>query len=101
MHLFDKLEDYSSNVAIIDDNQNSYTYKELLHSADNLGKKISKRTTVFLVCKNMFCNCMNYLTAVFREVFPSGPRDAHRELAQGVLISYRYTLKVNNHYCEH
>ena len=37
MHLFDKLEDYSSNVAIIDDNQNSYTYKELLHSADNLG----------------------------------------------------------------
>ena len=68
MHLFDNLEDYSSNVAIIDDNQNSYTYKELLHSADNLGKKISKRTTVFLVCKNSYEFMISYIELIRKKV---------------------------------
>ena len=68
MHLFDKLEDYSSNVAIIDDNQNSYTYKELLHSADILGEKISKHTTVFLVCKNSYEFMISYIALIRKKV---------------------------------
>ena len=68
MHLFDKLENYSSNVAIIGDNQNSYTYKELLHSADILGEKISKRTTVFLVCKNSYEFMISYIALIQNKV---------------------------------
>ena len=49
-------------------NQNSYTYKELLHSADNLGKKISKRTTVFLVCKNSYEFMISYIALIRKKV---------------------------------
>ena len=54
MDLFDKLDEYSSNISIIDENLKSYTYKDLLLLADELGKKIIKRATIFLVCKNNY-----------------------------------------------
>ncbi len=54
MDMFDKLNVYSSNIAIIDENLKTFTYKNLLISADELGKKITKRTTIFLICKNSY-----------------------------------------------
>ena len=53
MDMFDKINVYSSNIAIIDENLETFTYKDLLISADELGKKIAKRTTIFLICKNI------------------------------------------------
>jgi hypothetical protein len=37
--MFDKLNVYSSNIAIIDENLETFTYKDLLISSDELGKK--------------------------------------------------------------
>ena len=54
MDLFDKLDVYSSNIAIIDENLKAHTYKNLLVSADKLGKNIREREAVFLICKNSY-----------------------------------------------
>ena len=54
MDLFNKLDVYSQNISIIDENLKSFSYKELLFLADKLGKNIRKRETVFLICKNSY-----------------------------------------------
>ena len=68
MELFDKLEIYSKNISIIDENFNTYTYKELLISADKLGKKINKRETIFLICENSYEFISSYVGLVRRKV---------------------------------
>jgi len=40
MDMFDKLNVYSSNIAIIDENLETFTYKDLLISAEFQKKKI-------------------------------------------------------------
>ena len=61
MDLFNKLDVYSSNIAIIDENLDTYTYKDLLLSADELGKKITIRTSIFLICKNSYEFIVSYV----------------------------------------
>ena len=61
MDMFDKLNVYSSNIAIIDENLETFTYKDLLISADELGKKVAKRTTIFLICKNSYEFVVSYV----------------------------------------
>ena len=61
MDMFDKLNVYSPNIAIIDENLETFTYKDLLISADELGKKIAKRTTIFLICKNSYEFVVSYV----------------------------------------
>ena len=61
MDLFDKLDVYSSNIAIIDENLKAHTYKNLLVSADKLGKNIKKRKTIFLICKNSYEFIFSYV----------------------------------------
>ena len=64
MDLFDKLDVYSSNIAIIDENLKAHTYKNLLVSADKLGKNIKKRKTIFLICKNSYEFIFSYVGLV-------------------------------------
>ena len=54
MNLFDKLEKFSKNISVIDEDLNSFTYKDLLLLADKLGKKIQSRKVIFLICKNNY-----------------------------------------------
>ena len=61
MYLFDKLDKYSSNIAVIDENIKAFTYKDLLFLADELGKKIPKRATIFLICKNSYEFVLSYV----------------------------------------
>ncbi len=61
MDMFDKLNVYSSNIAIIDENLETFTYKDLLISADELGKNVAKRTTIFLICKNSYEFVVSYV----------------------------------------
>ena len=52
MNLFNKLEKYSSRIAVID--RDTFTYNELLILADRLGNKITKKTSTFLICNNSY-----------------------------------------------
>ena len=61
MKFFHNLDKYAKNIAVIDESLNTYTYKDLLKSADELGKKISNRETIFLLCKNSYEFIISYV----------------------------------------
>ena len=49
MSFFDKLEFYSSNTAVVDEDFKTYSYKNLLILADKVGKKVGRRKIIFLI----------------------------------------------------
>ena len=61
MNFFKDLEKYSSNTAILTESSDQINYKELLDTADRIGKHIHKRCLVFLMCKNCFESVAGYL----------------------------------------
>ena len=61
MNIFDDLEKYSSNLAIVTKSSNKRSYKELLDASDSIGKHIKNRCLVFLVNKNNFESVSGYL----------------------------------------
>lgn len=61
MYLYNNLEKYSSNIAIITEQSKQISYKELLDAADSIGNRIKKRCLVFAVCKNCFESVAGYI----------------------------------------
>ena len=61
MNFYDNLEKYSPNVAIITEQSEQISYKDLLKAADSIGKQIKKRCLVFAVCKNSFESIAGYI----------------------------------------
>jgi acyl-coenzyme A synthetase/AMP-(fatty) acid ligase len=61
MNFYDDLEKYSSNIAIITEQSEKISYKDLLDTADSIGKQIKKRCLVFTVCKNCFESVAGYI----------------------------------------
>jgi len=61
VNIFDDLEKYSSNTAIITESSDQISYKELLATAGRIGKHIEKRCLVFLVCNNCFESVAGYI----------------------------------------
>ena len=61
MNIFDDLEKYAKNTAIITKSSNQISYKVLLDAADSIGKNIKKHCLVFFVCKNCFECIAGYL----------------------------------------
>ena len=54
MSLFGNLKYFSSNIAVIDENSNIYTYNDLLNNAENIKKNFKSRDTIFLISENTF-----------------------------------------------
>jgi acyl-coenzyme A synthetase/AMP-(fatty) acid ligase len=61
MSFFNKLEEYSSNIAIITEQSKQISYKELLDAADSIGGRIRNRCLVFAVCRNSFESVAGYV----------------------------------------
>ena len=61
MNFYDDIEKYGSNIAIITEQSEQISYKDLLDVADNVGKQIKKRCLVFAVCKNCFESVAGYI----------------------------------------
>jgi len=61
MNFYDDLEKYSCNLAIITEQSEQISYKDLLTAADSIGKQIRKRCLVFAVCKNCFESVAGYI----------------------------------------
>jgi len=64
MYLYNDLEKYSSNIAIITEQYKQINYKELLGVADSIGSQIRKRCLVFAVCRNRFESVAGYIGLV-------------------------------------
>jgi len=61
MSIFNELEKYASNIAVITEQSKQISYKDLLDAADNIGKHFHKRSLVFAVCKNCFESVAGYV----------------------------------------
>lgn len=61
MNCYSKLEKYSSSIAIITETSEYISYEKLLKSADDIGRKISKKCLVFIICKNCFESVAGYI----------------------------------------
>ena len=54
MSLFGNLKSFSSNIAVIDENSNRYTYGDLLKNTNYINKNFNSRDTIFLVSENSY-----------------------------------------------
>ena len=61
MNFYDDIENHSSNIAIITEQSEQISYKDLLKVADNIGKQVKKRCLVFAICKNCFESVAGYI----------------------------------------
>lgn len=61
MNFYDDLEKYSANIAILTEQSEQISYKDLLDATDNIGKQIKGRSLVFAVCRNSFESVAGYL----------------------------------------
>ena len=64
MSFFDKLEFYSSNTAVVDEDFKTYSYKNLLILADEVGKRVGRRKIIFLICENSYEFLLSYVGLV-------------------------------------
>jgi len=61
MNLYDDLEKFSRNTAVITEGPEQISYKELLDAADSIGKQIKKRCLIFSVCRNCIESVAGYI----------------------------------------
>ena len=61
MNLFNDLEKYSSNTAIVTESSDQISYLDLLNMAGSIGNHIKKRCLVFFVCSNCFESVAGYI----------------------------------------
>jgi len=61
MNIFNNLEKYSSNTAIVTESSNRISYLDLLEAAGSIGKHIKKRCLIFFICNNCFESVAGYI----------------------------------------
>jgi long-chain acyl-CoA synthetase len=66
MNIFSDLEKYSSNPAIITEDLEQFSYEEILHDADDIGKEAPGRPLVFVVTKNCVESLAGYIGLIRR-----------------------------------
>ncbi|MCR5718361.1 MAG: AMP-binding protein [Oscillospiraceae bacterium] len=70
MYFWDRLEQYSDRIAVIDDNGRSYSYQELIDAADTFALAAVPRSIVFLQCENSFASIASYIGFLRRRAIP-------------------------------
>ena len=70
MNIFDDLEKYASNTAIVTESSDQINYKVLLDAAYNIGKHTKKRCLVFLIFRNCFESIAGYLGFIRTKAVP-------------------------------
>lgn len=61
MNIFNDLNKYSANTAVVTEQVKEISYKDLLADADDIGRQIKKRSLIFVVCKNCYESIAGYL----------------------------------------
>ena len=61
MYLHNVLDQYNSNCALVTENSEYKSYQDLLALADHIGKKIQKRSLIFVFCRNSYESIAGYI----------------------------------------
>lgn len=59
-----------TNTALVDDNRNRATYKDIVDFCHEYNKKVKKRSLLFLLCENTVGAVMNYLACLENDIVP-------------------------------
>ncbi|MBQ9609866.1 MAG: AMP-binding protein [Lachnospiraceae bacterium] len=63
-------KNFNQNIALIDENQNEFTYEQLFSVSEELFNNIGKRTLVFSICKNTIESVIGYVTFINNKIVP-------------------------------
>ncbi len=70
MYIFENLEQFSGNPALITEDLHSISYQDLIEIADSLGNKIPARNIVLLVCENSVESIASYVGFMRNGIIP-------------------------------
>lgn len=87
MKLIWNLEQYQDNIALQEDCGSSITYQQLFERGEWLAKKLSKRSLVFLFCKNEIGAVLGYTAFLNHDIVPILLKHDLEETLQENLIS--------------
>ena len=65
-----KLENYASNMALVEDSGTSLSYVELLNSAEELYQNIEERCLIFTLCTNSIGSILGYVCFINHGIVP-------------------------------
>ncbi len=90
MAFWDILEQYDINTALVMENGNSLSYKELLDISDKIGLCFERRCLVFSICSNCAESVAGYLGFLRHRIVPLLlPKQTTSELLERLLQTYR------------
>ncbi|MEA5136742.1 MAG: AMP-binding protein [Candidatus Fimivivens sp.] len=70
MFCFNKIEQFSSKIALINENNKTVSYAELIRDADAISEKIGGRCLVFLMCHNCIESVAGYIGFLRNKIVP-------------------------------
>ena len=100
---FDELDKFDARIALLDGVEN-ITYRQLLHLSDSLKNVLSKRTLVFLSCRNSIASVIGYIAALRARCVPVLLSDRiQKEYFFRLLFAYRpkYIWLPDSNDCPH
>ncbi len=68
--IFDKLQDFGSQIALVDDKKNEITYRELTIQADQITNNMKSRSIVFSMCQNSIESVTGYVGFLRNDIVP-------------------------------
>ena len=70
MKIFDHLDNYKNNVAVITDNNEIFTYEDIISLSNNLYEKINHRCLVLQLCENSIGSLVGYVSFLRNGIVP-------------------------------
>ena len=70
MKIFDHLDNYKNNVAVITDNNEIFTYEDVINLSNNLYEKINHRCLVLQLCENSIGSLIGYISFLRNGIVP-------------------------------
>tara|TARA_Y100000294_G_C8549155_1_gene334518 strand:+ start:228 stop:1625 length:1398 start_codon:yes stop_codon:yes gene_type:complete len=61
MNFFDKIEEYNSNICLIDENNKTLFYKDVLKTSEKITKNLKERSLIFVLAHNHTEFVINYI----------------------------------------
>ena len=64
MNLFNSIENYKNNIALVSQSTKSITYEQLVIKINDIQKNIPERSLIFLVSQNSAASLISYISSI-------------------------------------
>ncbi len=88
--IFDNLERYADNIALIDEDGKKISYLQMIDEADRMTENLEPRNLIFILCKNHTSAIIGYVGSLRRRIVPLLLRaDIQEEIFYELIEIYR------------